>query len=106
MKVTIENVAVETRDGLICLDGIAEVLVRGSEVLLLPVGVEYVPAAEPEPSDHVEKQEMPEEMPSPEPEPAPEPEPGAAPAPAISSSRWTERPPSGVTGGGARKDHG
>lgn len=44
MKVMVEGLTLERRDGLIAIEGISEVLVRGNEVLLLPVGAEYSPS--------------------------------------------------------------
>jgi len=43
MKVMVEGLTLERRDGLIAIGGISEVLVRGTEVLLLPIGADYVP---------------------------------------------------------------
>lgn len=57
MKVTVEGLTLERRDGLIAIEGISEVLVRGSEVFLLPIGSVYSP------SDEVAKAEASERKP-------------------------------------------
>jgi hypothetical protein len=84
LKLSFEGLDLDSRDGLVSVIGAGEVLVRGNEVLILPVGGEYAPAQAPgqdnasdsAASDEEEKQEDPVDPPAEKkPEPASEPKP-------------------------------